>query len=245
MQSSQLVSVIERGTILVGSTKSGGKSSLQDVLTSRLSQYYATLGRGKVNDTGTLEAVQLHTALEALHVVEEVQSLVGSKKPDAIGTSAREQASEENAPEELLGTRDLAQLRTLLSLVFKWAIEPLLARVSASIPSIVPGGRRRTEVNIIDLTSVPEDYQLLSSILSRITRMVLPSGIRGPLNATHITSAIIDRHLADLLKSCLVLGWLPKSLSSESVLPLDDLRPILMHLINMSVLISFAYRMKF
>ncbi|EKM59775.1 uncharacterized protein PHACADRAFT_114971 [Phanerochaete carnosa HHB-10118-sp] len=233
VQSSNLVSVLQRGAILAGSTGSEGKSDIRDVLTSRLSQYYSALGQDQVSDVnGALENVQLRTAQEALVVIEQVQSIVSPKRPDANRVPTPGQTSENDAPEELLGTRDLAQLCTLLSLVFKWAVEPLLSRVSASIPNTTPGGRRRTEVNIIDLTSVPEDYQLLRSILFRVTRLLLLSGVRGSLNATHITSAIVDRHLGDLLKPCLVLGWLPKSLSSESVLPLDDLRPVAMRLIN-------------
>lgn len=214
MQSSKLVAVIQRGAILAGSTKSEAKSSLQDVLTSRLSQYYSALGNDQADGlNGSLETIQLRTAQEALAVLEDVQTIVSTKGPDAAGTTMPGQTSEQDAPEELLGTRDLAQLRTLLSLVFKWAVEPLLARVTASIPSVTPGGRRRTEVNIIDLTSIPEDYRILATSLTRITKLLLPSGIRGPLNATHITSAIVDRHLSDLLKPCLVLGWLPKSLA--------------------------------
>ena len=238
MQSSELASLLQSGSILAGATKSEGKTDLQGVLSSRLSQYYASIGREIPDDFGTsLEAVQHHTAKEALDVLERVQGIVSRSDGEGAGRSDSAQKSEKDAPQDLLGTRDLAQIRTLLSLVFKWAIEPLLGRISASIPTITPGGRRRTEVNIIDLTSVPEDYELLSSILSRIMKILLPSGVKGPLSPTHITSALVDRHLTDLLRPCLVLGWLPKALSSESVLPLDELRPLAVHLISMSVLI--------
>lgn len=241
MQSSQLLDTLRQGYILAGSTKSTGKSDLEGVLTARLSEYYHIVGMNKEEEDfgSTLEAIQLRTAGESLLVLEQVQDLVSKGGPSASSTSETK-LNEYDAPEELLGTRDLAQLRTLLSLVFKWAVEPLLSRIVASIPSVAPGGRRRTEVNIIDLTTVPEDYKLLSSILHRICRMILPLGVHGPPSATHITSALLDRHLADLVRPCMVLGWLPKSLSSESVLPLDDIRPVVVHLINMSVLICLS-----
>jgi hypothetical protein len=233
MQSSELVSVLQNASILAGSTKSEAKSDLQGVLSSRLSQYYAAIGKDMPDESGlSLEAVQFRTATEALDVVEQVQSLVNNG-----GQSGLAQNSEKDAPQNLLGTRDLSQIRTLLSLVFKWAVEPPLSRVSASIPSVTPAGRRRTTVDIIDLTSVPEDYETLASVLPRIIGMILPAGVRGSPSPTHIASAIIDGHLSDVLRPCLVLGWLPKSLASESVLPLDDLRPLMVHLINMSVLI--------
>ena len=237
MQSSALLSALKRGSILVGSTKSESQSDLRGILLSRLAQYFEVSGKECPDNIGvTLEAAQLMTSQEALQVIQDVQALLNAATLRSADQPSRLRPSESTSSEELLGKRDLSQLRILLSLIFKWSIYPFMARVSASIPNITPGGRRRTDVNIIDLTSLPEDYKILHSTLLKTMAVLLPSGTQGPLSPTHVTSAILDTHLVDLLHPCIVLGWLPKSLSSESVLPVDELRPSVIHLINMSVI---------
>lgn len=231
MQSAHLKSLIEGGALLAGSSRSEGASNLEDVLRSRLSQYYAHLGREDITSSlHNIEDVQVETAREALRLLEEVQlHLSGKSNHDS------EQPSSSTGQEELLGTRDLGYMRTLLSLVFKWSIEPWLSRVCASIPTTTPGARRKTDVQIIDLSTVPEDFQHLKDAVLRLIRIILPTGLHGPPNATILSSVILDKHLSDLLKPCLVLGWLPKSLASESVSPINELRPVVVRLMHMCV----------
>ncbi|KAJ3558366.1 hypothetical protein NM688_g970 [Phlebia brevispora] len=227
MQASNLSSVFRAGALLTGSSKPEGASDLKSILLSRLSLYYDALGREEHQEQeDTLEIVQLKTAQEALSVVEAVQRLLA-------GTDASKSQHPVDAHETAIGTRDLAQVRTLLSIVFNWAIQPLLAHVIAAIPTVIPGARRRTEVNIIDLTTVPDDYKLLSELASRLIVIILPKGIEGPSNTTLISNVLLDRHLTDLLRPCIVLGWLPKSAASESVSPIDELRPMVVHIINL------------
>lgn len=238
MQSSTLSSLFQAGAILAGSSRTEGAPDLKNVLTSRLSLYCNALGREDISVLDdTLEVVQLKTAQEALSVVDNAQRLLAGHGP--VQTSSTSEASSQTK-EEMIGSRDLAQVRTLLSIIFKWAVQPLLAHVIAAIPTVSPGARRRTEVNIIDLTTVPDDYEILSEMVPRLIGIVLPQGLKGPPNATLITNAFLDRHLSELLRPCVVLGWLPKSAASESVAPIDDLRPLVVHIINMSVMWIFT-----
>ncbi|KAF7790090.1 hypothetical protein EIP86_001040 [Pleurotus ostreatoroseus] len=231
MQSSALSSLFQAGALLAGSSRTEGASDLRRVLTSRLSLYYEALGSEYESAPDeTLEAIQLRTAQEALSVVENAQSLLAGHG-SAQGSSGSEPSPQ--TQQEMIGSRDLAQVRTLLSIVFNWAVQPLLAHVIAAIPTVSPGARRRTEVNIIDLTTVPDDYKTLSGLIFRLIGIVLPQGLKGPPNLTLITNVFLDRHLTDLLKPCMVLGWLPKSAASESVAPIDELRPLVVHIINM------------
>lgn len=130
----------------------------------------------------------------------------------------------------MIGTRDMTQLRTLSSIVFKWAVEPLLSRVMSAIPTITPAERHGMGVKIIDLTTVPEDYKHLSSVLTTLLSLILPQGLKASLAHTPIAADLVDKHLSDLLKPCIVLGWLPKSLASESVTPLDVVRSLVVHI---------------
>ncbi|KAI0702915.1 hypothetical protein BC835DRAFT_1263578 [Cytidiella melzeri] len=224
MQSSQLKLLIERAALLVGSSRSQGAATLEDVLRSRLAQFYAhSDGEQIVVALVSLEDVQSQTAREALRLLEHIQlHLAGKARHDSGHTGQ----------EELLGTRDLIHIRTLLSLVFKWAIAPLQRRVCASIPT-TGGSRRKIEARIIDLTTVPDDYVCLKDAVTRLVLLVLPTGVQGPPNATVLSSVLLDKHLPDLLMPSLVLGWLPKSLASESVSPLNDLRPMVIRLMHM------------
>ena len=231
MQSDHLKSLIEAGALLAGSSRSEGASNLDDVLRSRLAQYYTHENlQNDVQNLRTLEDVQVETSREALHILEQVQlHLVGKGGPDIQEQPAN------TAEQELLGTRDLGFMRTLLSLVFKWSVEPTLGRVCASIPTTSAGARKMPEVRIIDLTTIPEDFQQLKDVVFHVIHLILPTGLAGPPNATILSSVILDKHLSDLLKPTLVLGWLPKSLASESVSPIDELRPLVVRLMHMFV----------
>ena len=237
MQSDHLKSLIEAGALLAGSSRSEGASNLDDVLRSRLAQYYTHENiQNDVQNLRNLEDVQAETSREALHILEQVQlHLVGKGGPDIHERPDIQEQPANTSEQELLGTRDLGYMRTLLSLVFKWLVEPTLGRVCASIPTTSAGARKMPEVRIIDLTTVPEDFQQLKDVVLRVIHLILPTGLAGPPNATILSSVILDKHLSDLLKPTLVLGWLPKSLASESVSPIDELRPLVVRLMHMFV----------
>ncbi|KAK7470681.1 hypothetical protein VKT23_002103 [Stygiomarasmius scandens] len=211
----QLSDALTAGSCLIDSSPTP-QSNLKSALLARLDKYYACLNstESPVNESSSLENVQLQTATEALRVIETVQRLVDS-------SSDVPQKAEE---ELLLGTRDLSQLRTLLSVIFRWGTEPLLIHVISSWPSTsstTPVGPR-----IIDLTSAPHDYQNLSDMLDRLLALVFPSGLQGRMSATLITETLLRRHVPDLLKPSIALGWLPKSLATESIAPVDHIRPL-------------------
>ncbi|KAI0092021.1 hypothetical protein BDY19DRAFT_983564 [Irpex rosettiformis] len=227
MQSDHLKSLIEGAALLAGSSRSEGASNMEDVLRSRLAQYYTFANRqDNPSPLHTLDDVQATTARESLRVLEQIQLHL-------VGNLHAEQRPENAAEQELLGTRDLGYIRTLLSLVFQWAVGPWLGRVCASIPTTTPSARRHIEVRVIDLTTVPEDFQHLKDTIFRLFHLILPTGIHGPPNATILSSVILDKYLSDLLKPSLVLGWLPKSLASESVSPINNLRPMVVRLMHM------------
>ncbi|KAH8105986.1 hypothetical protein BXZ70DRAFT_886180 [Cristinia sonorae] len=231
MQNPELASVITAGAFLVGDTRSGNLSDIRSVLVSRLVQYDKYSRREPGTYTGTLEDIQLETAKQSLAVISRVQSLLNvdsSKGKSTVSSSSAAAPPDGN----VIGTRDLAQIRTLLSIFFKWAMHPLLDKVIAAIPTTSPGSRG-LNAPIIDLTTVPHDFELLCSLLDQFVRVVLPDGIQSTFAPTHITVAILDRHLASLVRPCIVLGWLPKALASDSIRPVDNLRPLLIHFISM------------
>lgn len=216
----RLSGALADGACLIDSTRSAAPPDLRSALLIRLSQYYARLGSVVVIDnTKTLEEVELITAKEALSVVGRVQQVLG----------VEDETTFDQAP--VIGTRDLAELRTLLSIIFKWGVDPLLSALTSAWPSQTLGGGPR----IIDLTAAPEDYGLLSDFVSALMTLIFPFGSQGQLPQTLITTTILHRHVADLLRPCIALGWLPKSLASDSTPTLDSIRPLTMRLLAMYV----------
>ncbi|THV08587.1 hypothetical protein K435DRAFT_772052 [Dendrothele bispora CBS 962.96] len=217
----ELSQALAAGSCLIDSS-STPQSNLKSVLLARLNKYYSCLNTASssVNESSSLEVVQLTIANEALAVIETVQRLVDIN-PDGL--------KKENE-ELLLGTRDLSQLRTLLSITFRWGIEALSMHVVSSLPSTssaTPVGSR-----IIDLTSTPDDYKYLSDMLDRLLALVFPGGVQERMSVTLITETLLHKHATDLMKPAIILGWLPKSLTTESIVPVDHVRPLIMRLLT-------------
>ncbi|KAH9938290.1 uncharacterized protein B0H18DRAFT_1081018 [Fomitopsis serialis] len=138
----------------------------------------------------------------------------------------------QTALEALIGSRDLIQIRTLVSIVFRWGVEPQLGRVANAIPvKNVPKSQVHAGAKIIDLTDVPDDYERLSETVSRLLRLSFSKDAQSSLLQTAVTSALLNKHLADLLKPSIVLGWLPKNLATDTVKPIDSVRPAVMQLL--------------
>ncbi|GLB33781.1 hypothetical protein LshimejAT787_0106650 [Lyophyllum shimeji] len=213
---SELSAALSDGACLVESTSSA--PDLQAVLVARLKRYYANLGSGEVAERASLEDIQLTTAREALSVVIRVQHIIG----------VEEKPGTDQPP--LIGTRDLAELRTLLSIVFKWGVHPVFARVMLAWPEKPP---LRGAPRFIDLTTTSEDYSLLSSMTSDLLHLVFPDGVQGRIPQTLITTTILEKHAIDLLKPSITLGWLPKTLVSSLGPVLDDARPLTMRFLNL------------
>ncbi|KAJ7179134.1 hypothetical protein C8R46DRAFT_1187560 [Mycena filopes] len=175
--------------------------NLNSVLSSRLTRYYACLEQNTTLDgSETLQALESTTATEALSVLERVHEIM-------------------DAEDAAIGTRDLAELRTLLAITFKWGVDPLLSRAMLAWPS------RSARSQIIDLTTAPEDYRLLCGMVSRILSIALPANA-----PTFVTTTLLTRHLDQLLRPCIAIGWLPKSLVSDST-P-RSMRPLTLRLLD-------------
>lgn len=222
---SDLSFFLAAGACLIESGENSTTSDLKSVLVSRLDRHYVRLGLPRNIAYETLEEAQLATAREALHVVEEVQKIIGRDgDPDDI---------------PVIGTRDLAELRTLLSITFNWGVEPLLGRVSLAWPSknIVQTGQK-----VVVVTVNSEDYSLLCSLVSRLMSLVFPGGTQGNVPQTLITTTLLHRHITDLLRPCIALGWLPKPLSSETMSPVDPIRLVAMRLLALCVAWTYMCR---
>ncbi|KAJ7904493.1 hypothetical protein B0H14DRAFT_2663092 [Mycena olivaceomarginata] len=173
-----LPALLAAGLCIIESTENTSHD-LRSVLVSRLTRYYACLElESALDGSETLQSLELTTATEALNLLERIHGILDA----------------EDAP---VGTRDLAELRTLVAIAFKWGPWP--------------GKVERTSTQIIDLTNAPEDYQLLCSMLSRLLRIVLPT-----TSPTFVTTTLLNRHLDQLLRPCIAIGWLPKALASDS-----------------------------
>jgi hypothetical protein len=219
--------LLRAAAYLVVSTKLEAAQDLKAVLISRLTQFYSELGRPGIDiPHESLEELQMQTAKEALFVVDKIQQVLHAsleERDDEIEASGGEALT--------VGARDLSHIRTLLSVAFKWGIDPLLNRVVSNWPS-KPSSRQQGQSTIIDLTRSPEDFNDLCTLTRQLLFLVLPAGYQGPLSQTFIANSLLSRHDTDLLKPCITLGWLPKALSSESMPTQDDLRPFVMRLLS-------------
>ncbi|KAF5364260.1 hypothetical protein D9756_000652 [Leucocoprinus leucothites] len=191
---------------------------LESVLKSRLSHYYSSRNEEWVDENvTTLQDAELLTAREALAVVERIQKLLGIEDDDVVPA---------------IGTRDLSQIRTILSLVFKWGTEPILNRVKETWPTKSPIPVAGSSSRIVDLSTVSRDYFLLSELTLRILGLLLPNGVHGKLPQSLITTTLLRQHLVDILRPSLALGWLPRSLSTENMPVVDSIRPLVMRLLS-------------
>jgi len=203
-------------------------NNLDTILKTRLSAYYTRLSDqaalDHLNDPSSSINLQLLTATEAFYVVERVQKALDS---EPHGSPSRKHGLPDQAPS--IGTRDLASLRTLLSLVFKWGIDPLFARVSQMWPAENEGRGS----NVIDLTLENGDCQLLATLLMSLFSLVFPDGAQGRISQTLITTTILSRHVTDILLPALGLGWPAESSSASSLPVLHDARPLVLRLMRL------------
>ncbi|KAI0663236.1 hypothetical protein C8Q70DRAFT_501309 [Cubamyces menziesii] len=215
-----------------GSSPEARPSDLNGILRQRLTDYANILGKDALKDDVDLETLQHHTALEALFLLELIHNRLQAPEcpGSATGTvTSTRSASEINQP--LVGTRDIGLIRTLLSILFKWAVEPLLQRIVAAIPS-TSTSKAIARASIIDLTGLPHDFSAISSVASRLLALVLPRGPGAPIAQSAVTAELVNRQLSDLVVPCIVVGWLPKSLASDEIRTADQVRPLVMHLIS-------------
>lgn len=205
---------------------SNANENLNSVLSARLSKYYAERGVPEVNyDKTDLSAVQLQTAKEALFVVRQVHDAL------VLAESNQPEKATMQTETPTFGIRDVSNLRTLISIVFKWGTDALLDRV---VPNWTTTTLSRTQasVTVVDLTRGPDDYKELCDLTYKLLSVILPSGHRGQPSQSFVANLLLTRHLSDVLKPCITLGWLPKALSTPSIPAQDDIRPLTMRLLS-------------
>ncbi len=238
----ELSRCLAAGSLLIHAEKGGPASNLRAVLLTRLAQYHAQHGLPECDyDYLSLEQAQEETAQEALSVVESVQRILDYQDASdglhlAASNFSESPQSKEDEPGEvpLIGTRDISQLRTLLFIVFKWGTEPLLARVQVVWPT--RGSIARSK--LLNVDDVPQSYTKLTTMTRQLLSLLFPRGVHGTISQTLITSTLLNRHITDILRPGIALGWVPKALPTESFPALDDLRPFIMRLMSMYGLYS-------
>lgn len=229
----ELTSALASGTCLLETSSTPSNSpDLKSVLLSRLSKYYACLesqvGVKELSESSTLEEVQLLTAKEAFSVVQKVQHILDIEDAKTHGRPDQEPS---------IGTRDLAQLRTLLSLIFKWGIEPLFNRVALILPG-PPINTANTRAKIVDVSENSDDYRFLTEFVTSMFFLIFPRGVQGQISQTLITTTILFRHASDLLNPSIALGWLPEPLLSSSFPIVHEMRSFTIHLLKLYVQIN-------
>lgn len=244
-QAPELASVIRAGSVLLHTDSQPPASDMRAVLSCRLAEYRLLKSLPEHDySTASQDDLQQATAQEALSVVQRVQQILDSEtvplhdSSSSASSSSSPRKYNENTPGEtpIIGTRDISQLRTLLSITFKWGVDPLLIRIQSAWPIKALQNQRavpQASPRIIDLTGIPEDYALLTSMLRRAMSLLFPQGVTGKIPQTLITAAVLNRHVTDLLKSGIALGWVPKSLATADTPVVDDMRAFVMKLLSM------------
>ncbi|KAL5507792.1 hypothetical protein ACEPAH_5410 [Sanghuangporus vaninii] len=225
----RLATVLRAGSVISGSNSSENKAAnpngLADILHSRLEQFDTIIDDISRTRSLDLQSLQLDTAYASLYVLERVHSLL---------VEHEEQHSKDSAVSLPIGSKDMAQIRTHISVVFNWGTELLTSRILPSlpdkpmrVPAIPPGAQ------IIDLTATHENYTLLFDIATRLLSIIFPEGPQGPSSTTFVAMTIWSRGFTDLLKTCIFLAWLPSDVRGD-VSPVLDVKPYISSLLNAS-----------
>lgn len=241
MESKSLDDLFRAAAILTGpsSTTETRPADLTSVVQRRLNDYYIFLGAQTTASNTSLEAIQLDTSIEALTLLEYVHMQLTHLSRTQGDSNTKAGPHLEQKDPALVGTRDLALIRTLISIVFRWGVEPLIQHVTSAIPS-TSTLRATKGARIIDLTELPQEYSTLSSVSSRLLALPLSDGMASPLAQSAVSATLLNQSLSDLLLPCIVVGWLPKSLSSDSMPTADALRPQVMYLLSRYVALTLG-----
>lgn len=228
---SRLATAFRDGACLLDTAQSSvSPSNLQSVLEARLSQYFSQINSPRVFEletekSWTLENVQLLTAQESLSVLRRVQKILG------LGDSTPEtsQATSSNQP-PAVGARDLGQIRTLISIVCKWGLNPLFWKVSQFWDQFLESNGRGT---ITETSTSGDDLEQLSVMTLHCLSLLFPDGDQGPVAQTFISMAMLNRHLADLLRPAIALGWPPRNFTFDGRETRNGIRSLVIRILSM------------
>jgi hypothetical protein len=185
------------GILTGNSAQDKGNHDLDGLLLQRLDNFIEAIGPD-VFDCPPTRDLRCKTGLAALYVIERINGflLCAAPKPD---------------DKPLLGTRDFVVIRTSISLIFKWACDPVLSQLNSVWPS-----KRGQTIDLSTLHHTQDNVTLLASISRRLLGLLVSQdAVRAIF--TPISPILVDKHLSDILKSALAIGWLPKSLLPEAV----------------------------
>ena len=117
----------------------------------------------------------------------------------------------------MIGTRHLAQLKTLLSLVFKWSIESEILTLWTAL-------KPAPKFEELPDKPVAPKIENLASLMPRVFKMIfrLPPEPSEPSTSaqgaaewsiaqTHITQTLVTRYATDILRPAVFLGWQERS----------------------------------
>lgn len=230
--SSQLATAFRDGACLLDTAHSSvSPSNLQSVLEARLSHYFSQIDSPRVFEletkkSRTLEDVQLLTAQESLSVLRRIQKILGLED----STPETSQATSSNQP-PAVGTRDLGQLRTLISIVCKWGLNPLFWKVSQFWDRFLDSNGRGTPIT--QTSTSGDDLEQLSLMTLHCLSLLFPDRDQGPVAQTFISMTILNRHLADLLRPGIALGWLPRNFTFDGREARNEIRSLVTRILTM------------
>jgi hypothetical protein len=228
---SQLATAFRDGACLLDTAHSSvSPSNLQAALEARLSQYFSQINSPRVfvletEKFRTLEEVQLLTAQESLSVLGRIQKILGLED----STLETSQATSGNQP-PAVGARDLGQLRTLISIICKWGLNPLFWKVSQFWDRFLESNGRGT---ITETSTSGDDLEQLSLMTLRCLSLLFPDEDQGPVAQTFISMAMLNRHLADLLRPGIALGWLPRNFTFDGKETRNGIRSLVIRILTM------------
>ncbi|EAU84761.2 hypothetical protein CC1G_00280 [Coprinopsis cinerea okayama7 len=206
--------LLHAAALLLSSQKAEGSNhqsqDLRALLEARLQTFYAEQGKENNGEFDTLEDVQLATAIEALSIIEAIDSMLRSHISVSIP----------------IGARDWRTVRTLISLVFKWGLQPLLASINEV------WAPKATNRRFVEVDSKSKDHQKLAMLITRIMTLIFPEGLNKSLSQSPVAGEVAQRHTVDVLRPALTLGWLPKQLATSALPVIDHLRPFAMRLLS-------------
>lgn len=179
--------------------KTTASPDLAAVLRARLAKASGILNepmpRVLEEEGADLKKIQYITAMESLKVILKLQDILDQEETQSSGPP-------------LLGTRDIACVKTALSIVIKWGLGPLTVELDInSSEGLKPAVDRPSA--IIDLTDKPIDLERLPSVLIDFTHLMFKEDMKK-IRQSWITSSLLSNHAVDLLAPLLILGWPPK-----------------------------------
>lgn len=204
METAKCQRLLSALTVISGTEGKGTSSpDLTTILKTRLTKVKDILNESISQElqSAELKKLQYMTGLESLRLVSELQDILDQEETPSSGPP-------------LLGTRDIACIRTILSIIMKWGLEPLLTELELNISGVGRPSIDRVS-SIIDLTDRAIDLQQLPDVLLNIMHLMFKSATKT-VRQSWITSSLLSNHAVGVLTPVLILGWSSKPIMGSS-----------------------------